>query len=108
MNASSTSTTPGNVGTSTASSSLSPYGTEFMNGNNSNSSLLQQARPASSSRSNAASSSSGNANNNSANSSSNSKGPTSSSSAMTAGAEPTDHLQRLAQMTQTVGAAKAH
>ncbi|KAI6187826.1 Homeobox protein egl-5 [Aphelenchoides besseyi] len=101
MNASSTSTTPGNVGASTASSSSSPFANDYMNGNNS--SLHHQQRPASSSRSNAASTSGlGNGttipNNQLASSS---KSTTSTPSLMPPG---TDHLQRLAQITDGLGA----
>ncbi|KAI6214785.1 hypothetical protein M3Y94_00309400 [Aphelenchoides besseyi] len=104
MNASSTSTTPGNVGASTASSSSSPFGNDYMNGNNS--SLHHQQRPASSSRSNTGSTSGlGNISTITTNQlASSSKNTTSPSSQMQPGT--TDHLQRLAQMTDGVGGVK--
>lgn len=95
MNASSTSSTPGNVGASTASSSnSSPYADYVNNGNQ---------RAGSSTRP-SATGQPGTSNGQNPNSSSKTSGATPS---LLPGLEPTDHIQRLTQMTHGVGVVKS-
>lgn len=96
MNASSTSSTPGNVGASTASSSnSSPYG-DYVNGGG-------NQRIGSSTRQSASTSGPGTSNGPNLSSSSKTSGPTSS---LLTGLDSTDHIQRLTQMTNGVGLSK--